>query len=406
MTTLTIGRVGIDVTLNSPGSFSMKGDALSIGGPIRVTSVADMKTIRQQLAGHVASPWERVIPVTWSLDSTVDGFYTLDDASVEVPEFGYRNGFASFDASLTKLPTGGSSWAECSSTGADRSGIPGGVTASTWHAIPSTATAIDADGASYQFTRTGPAGSVKIATSATKFYSADPRFYLPPASWYDMAATIKVGGAVVVGRQSVPDATTWELSNGLMKIAPKGTSSTLLNLTPLSGRAGAAYGTAIGIKAGYYTAGAISAVTTASTVTILRNTPEECAVRLLCYIGTTFTNIDIALRRGSLFATVTFSGDSAQWGIETASVTAMTSQTGGMYATTGGATTLVVSSAKTFTTDLVNGKLYLTAAGVLHDLAIGCTDESGGAATNPDRRTDVRDQFFAATAETQMVIGQ
>lgn len=402
---LTVGRVGLDVTLNNPAEMSLSGDVLRMSGPFRVSSVANMKALRQQLAGYVDNPWEKWVPVTFSTDSSIDGYYQVLDATVDVPTFGYRNGFATFDLTLLRSPGYSAGWQEMILMGADRDTATGGITPSTWHAIPGALRgSYDTPGASLTaVARAGPGGSVQVFTHASYYYDARTLMYRTPANWYDMAATIKVGSVVQVGRQVVSDTSSWELSNGLIRITP-GTSTSFLNI---QGANGGSYGTAVAIDVGAFN-GSWFPTTISGTVTVTRNCPEECGLRIATPVVGGSQVVDLNLRRGSQFVNVTISSTvSAKWGLATSAVTAMTAITGGMNRTSndGNGNRVVICSAKPYTTDLTNGYLYLTSNGTFHDAMVGM-EITGTSASAPDRETDLRDQFFAAITETQSVVAR
>ena len=79
--TLTIGRCGLDVTHDDVQSLDDTGTEVRISGWLKASSLADAKVLRQQLLGHVNNPDEPVVPVTWSTDSTLDGYYRVNSAS-------------------------------------------------------------------------------------------------------------------------------------------------------------------------------------------------------------------------------------------------------------------------------------------------------------------------------------
>jgi hypothetical protein len=75
MSVLQVGRFGLDSDVDV-GTFAVQGDGarVTITGEIESSSVTIAKVLRQQLGGHVDNQDEPFVPVTWSEDSTVDGF--------------------------------------------------------------------------------------------------------------------------------------------------------------------------------------------------------------------------------------------------------------------------------------------------------------------------------------------
>lgn len=410
--TLTIGRFGVDVTTNGPSAFSLSGDQLRISGPMRVSSVADMKTLRQQLSGYIDNPWEPVVPVTWTTDTSVNGYYTVDDVTIDVPTFGYKNGFASFDATLTRVRGYGGPVTESVCTGTARAGKPGGVTASTWHAVPSAAYAFNAaTPGTISATRTGPGGNIYPRTHATAYYSARPTFIMPTANWYDMAATIKSSGSVMVGRQFDPSYTSWELSNGLVKMTTSSARSPSWNLYAPIYATPASWGTAVQIQPAKMTGGptVLSAISVDQpTLTVLRNAPEECIIRLTYGSGGAVVPVivDLGLRRGSRFFTVTMNSlTSDAWALSGGTNMNVALAAGGGYrnsAADADGNRLVMCSGQTPTTPASLAGIALNASGTFFDAMVG-HEVGGGSAAAPDRATDMRDQFMAAITETQRV---
>ena len=154
------------------------------------------------------------------------------------------------------------------------------------------------------------------------------------------------------------------------------------------------------------------AASTVQFVRVLKNEAQECVLRLVLGFTTasarpTYLNVDIQLKRGDRLARITLSSPSSQaWGIKTDASTAGTSITGGYVETSDDADTNrgVVVSASAFTTSLTGpSMLYLTSAGTVIDLGVG-VEYGGTGSADPERETDLRDQYFAVMAEQQRVV--
>ena len=143
---LTVGRAGLATTVGGDGlelvcdQWSQEGDEASVAGFIRRQStVADAKALRDQLAGYgPLNTDELVVPVTWSEDSTRDGFYRVMsvDTSNELtgrlgsPSEAGGNLAYRFTADLVRVPNFQAPVWEKICAGATRSG--GAATGVTW----------------------------------------------------------------------------------------------------------------------------------------------------------------------------------------------------------------------------------------------------------------------------------
>jgi hypothetical protein len=412
---LTIGRFGLDTTnLGNIAASDIDGDVLSISG-LLFASVADVKVMRQQLNGYINNPWEAWVPVTWTGDTSINGWYRVNSAKISAAPGSLADGWFSFSVTLERFPRGfGNVRVESVCSGANRFTGVGGVTPSTWHSYPATnTTGYDADGTVLVPTaRQGPGGFAAIVTHATLFYDAAPKWSIPAANWYDMAATISAGSHVVVGRQTLANPADWELNNGLVKIAPN--VSYLFDLFAPVFASPTGWGTGKGVKAGYFDGAAFQSIGVALSTSVLRNAPEEVAIRCVCALspaggGSTTVNVDISLRRGSRVASVRLSSLSAAFklGLSFSAVTATTSLTGGIRKSTSdadGNRPLILSALNGVTKDNTNGIIYSSSAGPSNDMAVG-HEVGGSSSAAPDQATDLRDQWFAAVHETATAVG-
>lgn len=99
MSNLTIGRVGIDLPVDSIRKIDHDGDRLSIQWQTVYGSLANAVVVSQQLNGYVDMADESFVPVTYAEMPDLDGFYRVLSASVERPE---QSAFAGvFQCSVT-----------------------------------------------------------------------------------------------------------------------------------------------------------------------------------------------------------------------------------------------------------------------------------------------------------------
>ena len=433
MGTFTIGRLSI----GDPDKLVHAGDdGLQVSGWIFGASMAAAKVLRQQALGLGDTVrGEPVVPVTWSTDSTIDGFYRLTrPPRVSAIEATYQTvyGFrVDFDlervAGGYQLPS-----AESYTVGTSRTGIPGGVTPAYLVGYPSTATAFDYGGTlRTTYDRVGPGGTARVVTDSG-LAAAYSRQRIAPASWYDMGCYIKVGGDYVVGAE-IPAAgndENWEIGNGYVKVvsAPAATDRTFNVVGP--GATPSSWGTNTGYTIvwanGVYTqpnnTWPIKA-TAISHVEVIRCQPHCATLRLwgqIAYITSpsqwTDVAIDLRIRRGSAIieGAISVSATPAwYWGIIRSGAAAASHQLitggGGIYPTsndadgnrwcmfTGTSTTTGAANAYWYQGELVASSFVST-----FDFGLGCsyaTNAGTGVASAPGNSTDLRDQYFAAMDE-------
>lgn len=303
------------------------GDSLSIVGHVLPSSDSAQAVLatRQQLRGLLDNPDEQVFPVTCSVDPTIDGYYrvrgaSVDDTSVMLGSKGR------FGVQLERLGTGYTNVVqECAGVALDRTntlGIGAGIEG-IW-SIPSAAlTDVLSDNAD-PVTRTTDTGAVIGRFFNQTIGNTALSFVCPPADHYDGSARIesKLGGSTyyeMVGRQVPLTPTNWRLTNGLLRIQNSATSGMLCDLYAYNGSSWSTTPFAIRFTARQDAVvdpgdKAFSNVAVLA-VTVLRNSPEVCTVRLLVNFQTiTGTNaaryanitqqVDISLRRGDCIATV------------------------------------------------------------------------------------------------------
>jgi hypothetical protein len=106
MGTLIIGRVGMDVAMPDPQGFDERTD----GGPITLSLRGQVKNattlaIAQAMKAELLAQVGRIVPLTYSTDAAIDGFYTLNSASLTTDRqyAPYTNFLFPFTAELTRI---------------------------------------------------------------------------------------------------------------------------------------------------------------------------------------------------------------------------------------------------------------------------------------------------------------
>ena len=221
MAILTVGRIGLDVTLSDPVGFTERSDGnavtLSITGHIKnLTTLEQAIAMKEEMLAQVG----RIVPLTYATDPSIDGFYLLGSANIPTDRqyLPYINFVFPFTMELTRIDS--PTW-EMTYTGGV---IPNAhsVTATPdkgMCAIPSSFTwASDPTGAITSATVNCDGDDVRI------FYALDPgdtgpEYAIAPADFYDGGCEIWVDSRLRAGaHRRLPSFTTLMLTNHLAKI--------------------------------------------------------------------------------------------------------------------------------------------------------------------------------------------
>ncbi len=304
MAVLTVGRVGLDpVSVDDPDRLVVRvragrGRELQLRGDLVAASLADTLALRDELAATVEHG--RFVPVTWTGDSRIDGYYRLLAADVDVQSLNDR-GFAPYSLRLERVGSEADVAMQSVVTGAVRSNVQGVdlAEAQPWHALPAGYTGYDPPSTpSYVVRSTADGQSAKVWYDID--VTVDPTWGIAPSAFYRAAAEIKVGGYVRAGLSCPNTPADWELSNGVVKIAPNGSNAGQLDVSTWTGSAWSSPKT-------WEIRWSGTAVNGWRSVSILRNDPEACAVRLVYMRDPNAGRMtaDLLLRRGSRFVEVT-----------------------------------------------------------------------------------------------------
>lgn len=412
MSNFTIGRVGLDVDVNNIVAWEDSGDMLRVTA-LTTGTVAQALRIRQQLAGYVNSADEPFVPVTWSDRPSVNGIYRVRDASVDNGTGAAASGIFAIDMTLEPVQGASAPAFEAISLGAVRTNAFGFVaaTAKPWFGVPYDSRGYD-PGVSVTPTfagRAGADGTVLVYCDGGNYlYDAKSSFFLAPTAWYKNAATLKVKGDIVTGRQVQNAPADWEISNGLVRLqgGPGRWVISWWNGAAWTGNLNYVY-PMVYIPGGNPTTFAGDP----HTITVLRNGPEAVGIRLTydsdsVITGTVFpVVVDIMLRRGSYMfsASITTRAAALRWGLAmypngTNTTAALTAGFRMMNAGLAGAAfVLAASSAWTsYNTFVAQDSLYSTAPTTLFKFAFGVCP-GYAAAVAPNRAQDLIDQWMAAT---------
>lgn len=413
----TVGRVGFDVAWTEVEEWNQSGDQISISGILNAATVADAKVLRQQLSGYVNNMDEEIVPVTWSEDSTVDGFYRVTGASVSTVPMSLTAGWFEFSLSLERMSGYGAPGFESVLSGALRVNAHSIVSATSlaWHSIPSATDYYHTGGiVSATGTRTSADGAMLVQhLGGGAAAEAIAKWSVPPASALIGAAKIEVGTTLrtVVGHQieNLPEA--WRISNGLLRVTPVASESRL----DVSCFDGTQWETAVRFDMGRYHSAAFDEFDHYHTISVLRNSPEAVGIRLATRpdsgsFGVDFFTVDLMLRRGArLVEITTVNGAGLNQGmIRANSATACTALTGSIRETANNASgnRFVLAAPQAKTDDLTNGSIRITASNnVVSSFGLGF-EIDGSSAAALETAQSLTYQYMCAMSEQLTVRGR
>ena len=316
--TVQVGRVSVSLEVAVEAAV-YRGDALRLSCYCDGTAT-HMYAIIEGLCAYAASTDESVVPVTFDTPlAHLTGFYRVGDVSVDqaMPDR------SDLTLDLERVQGYTAPLFESIVLGGKRSGVAAGVTAEAWQALPAAVMGYENGVITPTVETVATAdGNLTLFTDAVnKLFNARVEFYLPPASWYVGAATLTVGGNLIVGRQCQNDPDGWVISNGIIRLSGVANAGAI-KLEHWSGAAWVGDGS---YWFGQYGGGAQPLLTAAPlAITVLRNDPACVTIRLAYDAASIVTNarfavnVDVSLRRGATSAEVYLSTRGAyRWLVKT-----------------------------------------------------------------------------------------
>jgi|GEM_PF-2978364 len=319
---LIVGRFGVDLQSGEVQSVSDDGTTLTIGGVTAYADRAGAEMLRQQLTGYVNSPDEPVVPVVWEEQPELTGFYRVSGVTVEEAEGTAWEGLWDFSVSLVRVTGYAAPLIELRQLGARRpssSSKPGVAS----YAVPAAARSVSffsEEDQSWYTSAWAPDNVVRSGQSGDVIYYGWPnwsgnlvvQYFIDPERYYDGAATLLMGDDLspVVGRQVRNQPSKWRLSNGLYEIeSGPGDGLSLRQRMWLNGEwtPWVPFNFVV-LEADATTAHPIPA---AHSITVLRNSPTEVAIRLETVTPENIayslyaTKVDVVVRRGARHVSVT-----------------------------------------------------------------------------------------------------
>lgn len=434
--TITIGRVSITQNLSE---LTFDGDRLAIAGWFFGTDLNNAKVIREQLLGLDGNEDEPDVPVVYSYDSKIDGYYTIKSVNVshimgvayERFKFQYavqlervQGGFA-----LPVVEVAASLALRTNGVGVTGTGFTFGHVG-----VPATASfraARFGDGqvalmvSTAGMLRNSATGDVILAqfvpTSSPNFMSVTSA--AAPADYYDGAATIEqsIGGTFypVVGDQigSVV-GNLLRIGNGLVRATFH--TDGVITSEIFDGTVWES-STSFSLQSGSTAAGLWTAE---GGWKVVRNDPAACAIRTSAQSfissGNNFpASITIYVERGrmlfevyadNMFYAIDQSSDHAETlQLRANTVTAATALTGGIRQTSnnGQGHRWIMMCPTAVTNDLTNGRITIAAqtAPLIAQFGLGW-EIDGSASGFVDTAAHIAGQYFSVTGLRQRVVAR
>lgn len=408
MAILTIGRVGLDVEMGHPSELSEErnldaGRNLLLRGWLMGTSQATTLALRSELVDQIG----QLVAVTYTLDTTIDGFYIPTDVRIEAVLSSYRGrGAYRFEVSLLRIGTDSRTELQSLITGAAITNSHS-LAGDLWWAAPPGALAISTGTtAVIEHSRGTEDGVLGVFLGVST--DDDPTWSISPSGYYDGSARVFTGGRLRAGQDFRNDPANWELTNGIIRVRPVTFGGSSTGRLDFSFHESAVWSTDTTFKIVWANTTDLPAW---HYMTCMRNTPELVILRLVRDAATAPPSserhvLDIQLRRGAPFVSCyyTYTGAAASHAVARDSADASTAGNGHIRdSSLIDGHRWILGSPRAFGTDLVNGKINLSVAAQTLPFFIGAAlnDSADGSHNGP---TDITNQYIGHMSETVRAI--
>lgn len=418
---LTIGRVGADITLSETSGWQERSDGtVEMRGWMSNATVAQVEHLRDQFLGLTQSTDEPIVYVSVGHDDSRNGWYEVLDTDVEhVLGATETRGDRQWRCRVRRTPWWDQPRLELFRAGGVVTNVHS-ITTSThtgFIGIPTSAEAVDSGtdtGTLTRATRVAETGSMAFITGSgtgATLYDTVVSYDLAGSDAYDGAATVEVDLGSSTYRPAVGRAvrrehkTGWRLNNGLIR-AKWNTTNHGIDMDIYTGGAWETMPeTFIPTDDNVHTAIGEDPISWA----VLRNDPAMVAIRLVFdyEAGTSRILLDLAVRRGDRnLIGVLKSRTSAKYGLKLSTGQLGTALTGGIERNGDDANgnTFTIALPKTTTDDLTSCEVYLTTASQVFPFGLGCV-LGGSTASGQNTGQNTVYQYYAQPIETMAVSG-
>jgi hypothetical protein len=424
---LSIGRFGLDIPVESHDVVAQwSGNVLSLQGTLQGHDPHDIRpdggaytddeilVLHQQLLGMVGGH-EHVVPVLCDENTLIDGgWYRVLAADAGVENGSLAGAGSEWSCQLERIPNFQTALHHGFGLGILQENAHSLTTGVAFHAVPNTVAGYDLSAVTTAVTprtRTGPDGGVLLieeTVNATGEFLY-PIFALDAEHHYDMAATTRGGGYAVTDGQ-VEAGKNYTIENGLFRLSVTNPVGLFTPVFQIEGNDGTDWGTQWPFELGWWDGSAFVEFDRGHGWQVMKNTPGHQVIRQQLS-GTSGTDrflaaVSFGLRRGGHILQIDFdSRFSRQWGISFPAPAGTWSATNsGVQTGTNDVDTnrWALHSTAAFTTSSLGVTIHRDTAGRQWFAGLGMIRGGSGAAA-PNRGTDLRDQFYAATAFTETV---
>lgn len=388
---IAMGRLTLREDSSVDVSRTDSGPVLSLAGQESMPRVS-LNELKQRVDDMIGLQG-RMLPVTFSHKSELDGYYWVDTVTATYDKWMPDNvGVIPWSITLSAAGYAESTDLESRLSGPLTRANDHAATGERWHAPALGHKAYSAGStAPSVLTRTGSDGAMTVYRNVT--LGENPRWGSTPAGYLSGRVRLIDANSLERVSESIKlPATGWEVHNGIVKFSVNVTTG-LLNISAWTGGAWQSK-----LWEVFHSTGPAVTLGVPDYVTVLRNDIEVVTVRLTKSLAIGRVTVDMTLRRGSRFVEIYIQH---QFGttlkIVRSAVEASTASTGYISATSvdGAGNKFVLGSAKTFTADNVNGGISKAATAVL-DAFVGVVI---GSAPAGDVAADLFKQYLGAPSE-------
>lgn len=426
MTQLALGRVfdGLDV---APSEVTQDGRRVVMSGPIYCSTYDKLRAARERFAALTTTQDEVAIPVTFTEDASVEGWYYVRGGSWQQPSYSPTSRVAFWAVELERagdradtvqLEVHSVHAVRANQNGIDTTDYSGTNGWFDW--VPGTATDWYNSSLATSYTRSADAGESArgIPASSGEYiatYSVDPSLaYYGACSIHCNYGGVSelVGGK---GGEGAFGTGAWVVSNGIVRVKQHSSDNSAFVVEVLDGGSWVTMHSNVGWRHEIDYGGGSTAswnINTA-TVSVLRNSPDVAAIRLQVLNSTYAANfgrlwIDLTVRRGDLHVCGVVQVDSLGSGggvhaIEPTSSVAATalSTSAGLQATSndsnGNRAVWACAGAVAVTQNTTTGRIIQSSGGGTTGrkmpFMVGCELDGSSAAT-PNAAADVLLQWY------------
>lgn len=335
----------------------------------------------------------RMVPVSFSHKSELDGFYRVSSATGSVRKWVEQNAnVVPWQLQLERVGYTSEMSIESRLSGPITRVNDHSATGKRWHAPAGSHYAYAAGStAPLNLTRASSDGSIIVYH--TLGAAVNPRWGSTPTNYQiGRVRFLDNAQAERVGTQMQLTATGWTLTNGIVRLQVNGTTG-VFEVSAWTGGAWQMKGWEL-----FHSTGPAVTLGVPTAISVLRNDYEVCVVRLIKGLNPGRVYVDFILRRGSRFLEIYVQH---QFGttlkLVRSSSEVSTSSTGFIRATAadGAGNKFVLGSARSFTADTANGGISKAATPTL-DAFVGV--EVSGAGTG-DAGADLLQQYLGSPGE-------